>query len=100
MIKLFRASGRPIENADYYLNMMNNKLDQLIEKYGRDSEAMRKIEPELADLHLELVKQYPLEVQIDYPKSLEELQILLEKFESVAFCIDDGKIVAYILDAQ
>ena len=98
MINLFRASGRPVNDPEYYQSMMNNKLDNLIKEHGRDSAAMRKIEPILADLHVELVKEHPIKIEIDYPESEKDLNLLIEKFGALAFCVEDGKIVAYIMD--
>lgn len=99
-MKLLRSSGTPINYSEMYQSKMNARLDELILEHGKDSEAMKKIQPILEDLHLSIVNEHPLYIEIDYPESEEELAELINKYGAVAFCEEDGVLVCYIMDAR
>ena len=97
MIKIYRASGHPIaqEGQTEYLEKLNKRMDELESEGITD---MKVFEAELSKVHEEIVQKYPISLDLDYPNSVEELKILLKKFGAIAFCLENDKITAYVMD--
>lgn len=97
MIRLYRASGHPVssEGQKEYLEKLNKRMDELESEGIKD---MAEISKELEAIHKEIIEKYPISLDLDFPKSREELEILLNKFGVLAFCLEDDKITAYIMD--
>ena len=101
-VQLWSASGRPVNPAHKNIvkESMNHKLDELEKEKGKICyDTAKEFQDILVPYHEELMKKYPISTDIDLPTSEEEFKALCEKFGSaVAFCIEDGKIVAYVMD--
>ena len=55
------------------------------------------VQNQLTLWHNEYVKKHPISIQIKYP-SAESIQKLCQLYGSIAFCMENEKLTAYILD--
>ena len=100
-MKLFRVSGAPIDprHQKKQLDGMNAAMDELEDKLGKcTQENAEMFQKALTSVHEELAEEFPNCVNIKYPRAKRDMHTLCEKFGSMAFCLEDGKVVAYILD--
>ena len=100
-MKLFKASGRPINPGDEekQLAEMHEAFDKLEEQMGKcTAKNAKAFEAKLAEQTNGLLTKYPIEAKHVYPRTKGQLRAALEKYGSIAYCIEDGKIVAYVLD--
>ena len=101
-MKLYRASGEPIDPRHQKLQLqgLNAAMDKLEEELGKcNAENAELFQKALASVHEDLAKQYPPVVNIKYPRTKRDIKTLCNKFGSIAFCLEDEELVAYILDA-
>ena len=98
---LYRASGNPIDptHKKAQEEALHGAMDALEAKLGKCNQENASIfEKALGSVHEELLVKYPIAVNILYPKRKRDMQELCKKFGAIAMCIEDGKLVAYILD--
>jgi len=105
-MKLLRASGKPI-NPKHIIEMqakLNESMDKLEEEFGKcSSENAKEYQSKLETIHTNLADLYPTIINIKYPKTIKEMNELLELYGCVAFCFEKDKndkdvTVMYILD--
>jgi len=100
-MKLYRASGHPIDPAhrDAATQELNKAMDAIESELGKcTSENAKDYQKKLEKVSNEFPRKYPNEVKINYPRTKREIKALCEKYGSVAFCVEDASLVAYILD--
>lgn len=100
-MKLYRASGAPIDEQHIKLQKeaFNKVMTDLEETEGKCTQenaeifnkALNKVEEDLAVI-------YPNCVPLKYPHNKKKLYALCSLYGSIAFCIEDEELVAYILD--
>jgi len=105
-MKLLRASGRPI-NPKHIIEMkakLDDSMDKLEEDFGKCSiDNAKEYQSKLETIHADLTDLYPTIINIKYPKTIKEMNELLELYGCVAFCFERDKndknvAVMYILD--
>lgn len=102
-MKLFRASGDPInpEHVVEQKKILNQVMDKLEAEHGRCTQENSKIFTEaLEATHRAFIEVHPISVPFTYPRSQKELASICKKFGAIAFCIEDGKMVGYIMDTN
>lgn len=101
-MKVYRASGTPVkmEHNQLYLKGINDVMDAAEIKYGKcDLSNHVEFASFVEQGHRELTKMYPIYQKVEFPSSQKEmLEMIREYGTSVAFCEEDGKLVAYIMD--
>ena len=98
-MKMYRASGKPVRNQDNekYLSDLNLFMDALEIELGKcNPDNAKEFEKRLEEYHDTLLKLYPTCIEIEDKPNLIKL---VKEYESVAFCLEDDKLVAYVLDA-
>ena len=99
-MKLLRASGEPIspDHQKAQTEAMTAEMEKLEIKLGKPNEDnMVKYQKSLHKVHKKLIKIYPFTIDIDYPTE-SAMEVMCEQYGSVAFCLEDGKLTAYVLD--
>jgi len=100
-ITMYRASGSPIKKEDsiLYFEELNKKMDELELTMGKcTSENAEQYQAIMEMIHRDLSKSYPNKKRIQCPESPKEIEKLCEEYGSVAFCVEEKKLVLYILD--
>ena len=101
-ITMYRASGTPI-NPDHqiaYLQELNKEMDKLENTIGKCSLANAEVfQGSLEIVHRQLTEQYPNKVQVPFPTNHKQMIELCNTYGSVAFAVEENKLVLYILDA-
>ncbi len=100
-ITLYRSSGAPVEteHKETYMEHLNKEMDRVEDTIG-------KCKPDNAEMyadamnvvHDQLLEDFPISKQIQYPTTSKQLKTLCDEYGSIAFCMEDGKLTAYILD--
>jgi hypothetical protein len=99
-ITLYRASGHSVDNRDGYLKELNKEMDKLEETLGKPNiDNAQSFSAKMANVDHKLQEKYPRKKIIEFPNGAAEIHQLCKKYGSVAFCIEDNKMVMYILDA-
>jgi hypothetical protein len=101
-IDLYRASGSPIkaEHNELYFKRLNEEMDKLEDTMGKcNADNAKQFQEVMEVIHRDLTKSYPNKKRIQCPTSPKELKDLCKEYGSVAFCMEDDKLVLYILDA-
>lgn len=97
-MKLFRASGNPI-NKEAYLKEMNKEMDKLEIKHGKAcKENIQVFQKGMAKIDKKLAKKFPLSVNVKFPETPEEMREFTRPFGAVAFCEEGGELIGYIMD--
>ena len=99
-ITLYRSSGLPIkpEHVELYFKDLNQAMDNLeaiVGKCTQDNAA--EFQTQMEGIHRGLTAKYPISKRIEIPTP-SDLPILCEEYGSIAFCLEDSNLVAYILD--
>ena len=101
-MQLYRASGTPIlaEHNELYLKELNQEMDRLEQLMGKcGSKNVDSFKKSLNRIIKKLVKKYPNQVSITYPRTAKAMSEFTAQYGAVAFCNEDEKLVAYIMDA-
>lgn len=100
-MRLYRQSGMPVDKIDHkeYSKAINEVMDQVEAIYGKcNKDNAVEFAAKLETYHRELTKKYPIYRNISFPSSMKEMTTLLKEYGSaVAFCLEDDKLVAYIM---
>jgi len=100
-MKLFRASGQPIkeEHNELYHKELNSEMDRLEKLIGKCSGVnVQSFKKSLDKIIKGLIDKYPNEKEISMPTTVKAMKEFTSQYGGVAFCVEDGKLVAYILD--
>lgn len=101
-MKLYRSSGAPVnhEHKELYFEALNKAMDDLEKELGRCSpDNAEEFQGRLETIHRDLTKRFPNVSNINYPRTTGRMKELTSKYGAVAFCEEDGKLVAYIMDS-
>lgn len=101
-IKLYRASGQPIKpgHQKLYYEELNAKMDELEATLGKcTSDNAESYQEYMIEIHNMITEKYPNKGTIEYPTDPIAASKLCSKYGSIAFCIEDDEVVAYIMDA-
>tara|TARA_R110002126_G_scaffold202350_1_gene349807 strand:+ start:208 stop:507 length:300 start_codon:yes stop_codon:yes gene_type:complete len=99
---MYRASGSPINSEDskLYHEELNAKMDEIEKTMGKCTAKNASSYQEMMEqIHRKLSSSYPNKKRIQCPESPKELETLCKDYGSVAFCVEDEKLVLYIMDA-
>ena len=101
-INLYRASGSPIKSEDkelYFkeLNLQMDKLEETVGKCTKDN--AEEYQKHMVEIHEMITDKYPNKGKIEYPTNPKALSKLCTQYGSLAFCMEDDELVAYIMDA-
>lgn len=100
-MKLFRQSGMPVDKLDHeeYSKAINDVMDKTEAAFGKCTpENAIEFAAKLEMYHRELTRRYPIYKNVSYPNTIKEMTTLLKHYGSaVAFCLEDDKLVAYIM---
>ena len=100
-ITLYRASGSPIdpEHKELYFKALSDEMDTLEKTIGKcTTENAEKFQEAMEHIHRNLSKLYPNKIMVTYPKSHKDQIELCEKYGALAYCMEDNKLVAYVMD--
>ena len=100
-MKIYRSSGAPIEpdHKELYFKALNRGMDDLEEEMGKcTTENSEEYQDKMEVLHRKLTVDYPNKSKIPFMNTTKALRKSLEKYGTLAFCIEEGEIVAYIMD--
>ena len=101
-VTMYRASGSPIkaEHNKAYFEKLNEEMDKVEQTMGKcNADNAEQFQEIMEVIHRDLTKSYPNSKRIQCPTTPKELKDLCELYGSVAFCMEDDKLVLYILDA-
>ncbi len=102
-ITLYRSSGSPInlEDKKLYFEELNLKTDEIEKTLGKcNADNVNEFAKILEQVHRDLSKSYPNKKRIQCPDSPKALESLCKEYEgAIAFCMEEDKLVAYIMDA-
>ena len=101
-MKMYRASGKPVLPAHekLYTAEMNRIFDETEEEIGKfTQDNAKEFGEKLEAKTKEVLAIYPNCIDVVYPNTQIKLKELLKKYNSVAFCMENDNIVAYVLDA-
>ena len=101
-IPMYRASGRPVEPDHHqaFLAELNKSMDGLEATMGKPTpDTVKEFSEELNKIHEGLADKYPCRIEVDFPDSVEEIELLCEKYGAVSFCLEENSLVLYVLDA-
>ena len=99
-MKMYRASGYPVHNKhkDAYLLELNNQMDKLESTIGKCTQDNADVfQSEMEKIHRSLSTKYPAMIEVPAPTPAKIMKMCKE-FGSVAYCIENGELVAYVLD--
>lgn len=101
-IKMYRSSGKPVLPAHekLYTEDMNRIFDETEVEVGKFTQENAKVFGEKLEAKTkELLGKYPNCIEVEYPTSQYRLKQMMKQYGSIAFCIEDGKTVCYVMDA-
>lgn len=95
MIDLYRASGHPVDSKEDYLKELNKRFDEL----EAQKTPMEEVTKELDKFHEEYTTEHPIKIKVKLPKTERDFKNFVKKHgPALAFCIENDRLVAYILD--
>ena len=99
--KVYHIMNKPIEPAhrEAYAAEWRVRAHELIadKPKATDTEAWQAINVRLDDLQQELQDKYPCSSRWTI-ESLESLETLVSNYGTISFCMEDGKLVVYVMD--
>lgn len=101
-MKLYRSSGAPIksEHKEAYFIDLNKAMDALEEELGKcDADNASEFQDRMEKVHRELTKRYPNVANITFPRTVGRMKEFTSQYGAVAFCVEDEKLIAYIMDS-
>jgi hypothetical protein len=101
-MKLYRSSGAPIkpEHKELYFKDLNKAMDALEEELGKcNADNASEFQKRMELIHRNLTKSYPNMGNIVYPRTIGRMRELIETYGTLAFCVEDDKLVCYIMDS-
>lgn len=101
-IALYRSSGQPLnpDHIEPYYKELNDRMDDLEKVSGKcTSENAERYQEYMAEIHTMITSKYPNKGTIEYPTTVRQAAKLCKKYGALAYCVEDGKLVAYIMDA-
>jgi hypothetical protein len=93
---LYRHSGKPVRRHDN--EVYTNELNALMEKHEALGSDQHTVMEEVTALDKKLIERFPISLKLDYPTNVVALKAMIEDYGSLAFTIEEDKLVAYILD--
>jgi hypothetical protein len=95
---LYRASGHPIENKEAYLKELNKQMDAIQERPIPSNVESIQLHTQdcLTRWHDKYIINNPISIEVEYTDST--LEDLADKYGTIAFCKENDKLVAYIMD--
>jgi len=100
-ITMYRSSGQPVEpdHKEAVLKELNDATDLAEEYLGKMCfDNAKDFQEILIPLHIELAEKYPNSKEIDLPTNEQDYKDLCSEYGSICFCLEDDKMVAYILE--
>lgn len=101
-MRMYRASGSPVRVKDHelYSIKVNEAMDKAEERFGKcNAENAKEFSEFVEQEHRELTKLYPIYIKTEFPSTQKEMLSMIEHYgTAIAFCEEEGKLVAYIMD--
>jgi len=99
--KVYHIMNKPIEplHREAYTVEWKIRANELIADRPKatDTEAWQAINVQLDDLQQELQDKYPCTSRWNV-ESFKDLETLVSNYGTISFCMEDGKLVIYIMD--